>query len=90
MPRNLNNRIELFFPIEYDVHKKRILGILELLLSDNQKSHEMKADGSYKQRKASGKVKICAQNELLRMARESASAAILPSWQTVPIIRPIE
>ena len=90
MPRNLNNRIELFFPIESDAHKKRILDILELLLADNQKSHEMKPDGTYRQRKPGGKPAICAHSELLRQARENAQAAgTLPDWKAVPVIKPI-
>ena len=89
MPRNLNNRVELFFPIESDEHKKRILDILELMLADNQKSHEMKADGSYRQRKPGGKPAVCAHSELLRQARENAQTAELPSWKAVPVIRPI-
>lgn len=86
MPRNLNNRVELFFPVETELHRKRILGILELLMSDNQKSHEMKANGSYRHRKPSGKQKINAQDELVRRAREDAANAAPPSWQILPVI----
>ncbi len=90
MPRNLNNRVELFFPVETDFHKKRILGVLELLLADNQKSHEMKATGAYRRRKASNKQKINAQDEMLRRARDNAANAIFPSWQVVPVFQPYE
>lgn len=89
MPRNLNNRIELFFPIESSVHKKRILGILELMLADNQKSHEMKPDGSYRQRKPGGKPAVCAHQELLQQARDNARTESPPAWKAVPAIRPL-
>ncbi len=81
MPRNLNNRVEVFFPIESEPHRKRILELLELLLSDNQKSHEMKSTGAYRRRRVSGKLKINAQNELLRQAKENAVNLAPAPWQ---------
>ena len=86
----MKNRVELFFPVETDFHKKRILGVLELLLADNQKSHEMKATGAYRRRKASNNQKINAQDEMLRRARDNAANAIFPSWQVVPVFQPYE
>ncbi len=47
MPRNLNRRVELLFPIENNSIKNRILSILEIMLRDNQKSREMKSNGQY-------------------------------------------
>lgn len=81
MPRNLNNRVEVLFPIESEPHRKRILALLELLLSDNQKSHEMKSTGEYRRRRVSGKLKINAQNELLRQAKENAVNLAPAPWQ---------
>ena len=89
MPRNLNNRIELFFPVESDAHQERILALLELMLTDNKKSHEMKSDGSYRQRKPGGKSALCVHEELLRQARENARADAPPSWKAIPAIKPI-
>ena len=90
MPRNLNNRVEILFPIESPEHRKRVFDLLELLLSDNQKSHEMKSTGVYRHRKFSGKLKISAQNELLRQAKENALTLSPPVWQTQPSIPLIE
>lgn len=90
MPRNLNSRVELFFPVETEVHRNRILGVLELLLADNQKAHEMRADGSYRRRKLSGKPKISAQDELLRQARDNAADATPATWQVVPLNKILE
>ena len=90
MPRNLNSRVELFFPVETEVHRKRILGILELLLADNQKAHEMRADGSYRRRKLNGKPKISAQDELVRQARDNAADATPAAWQVVPLNKILE
>ncbi len=84
MPRNLNNRVELFFPVETEFHRNRILGVLEMLMADNQKSHEMKSDGSYRRRKKSGKAKVNAQEEMVRTARDNAANASPPIWQVQP------
>ena len=89
MPRNLNNRIELFFPIESAAHKERIMAILELLLADNQKAHDMKSDGSYRQRKPGGKKMLCAHSELLRQARENAQTSVSVAWKAAPVIKPL-
>lgn len=47
MPRNLDRRIELVFPIEDPDLKARAFGILETLLSDNTNARIMNADKSY-------------------------------------------
>ena len=39
MPRNLNDRVELFFPVESEEHIKRIKEILDLYLRDNVGAH---------------------------------------------------
>jgi polyphosphate kinase len=90
MPRNLNNRVELFFPVETESHKKRILDILELLLSDNQKAHEMKATGAYRRRKSGSKPKINAQEEMVRRAHDNATSAMPASWQVVSPVQAYE
>jgi polyphosphate kinase len=85
MPRNLNNRVELFFPVENESQRDRIFGILELLLADNQKAHEMRSDGYYRRRKLNGKLKINAQEELVKRAHDNAADAVPASWQLVPL-----
>ena len=90
MPRNLNSRVELFFPVETEVHRKRILGILELFMADNQKAYEMRSDGSYRRRKFNGKSKISAQDELVRQARDNAADATPATWQVVPLNKTLE
>lgn len=47
MPRNLNDRVELLVPIEEPAHKKRVINILKLYLSDNTKAHMMRSNGTY-------------------------------------------
>lgn len=48
MPRNLNERVELMIPVEFQPHKERIKGILNLYFNDNVKAYEMNSDGTYR------------------------------------------
>ncbi len=54
MPRNLNRRVELLFPVTSTEHKRRISYVLECCMSDNTHSWELKPDGTWK-RKSTGK-----------------------------------
>ena len=47
MPRNLERRVELLFPIEDRKLMKRARGILETFFRDNVKAHKQNPDGSY-------------------------------------------
>ena len=69
MERNLNDRVELMFPVERAEHIERIKEILDIYLKDNVKAYIMLSNGSY--RRYSGRVpRICAQEELYKMAYE--------------------
>lgn len=48
MPRNLDKRVELMFPIEDPAIQDRIIASLKDELSDNMKAWEMKKSGKYK------------------------------------------
>lgn len=48
MPRNLEGRIELLFPVEQEDLKARVKAMLELYMLDNCQSYELQADGQYK------------------------------------------
>ncbi|SEO65432.1 polyphosphate kinase [Amphibacillus marinus] len=47
MTRNMSKRIELFFPIPDQAHKKRIKTILQFFLADNRKARQLNSDGFY-------------------------------------------
>ena len=47
MPRNLDRRIELLFPIEHAETCGILKKILEFQLNDKEKGHELRSDGSY-------------------------------------------
>ncbi|MBQ2956273.1 MAG: RNA degradosome polyphosphate kinase [Clostridia bacterium] len=48
MPRNLDRRVELMFPVENDALKKRLKATLRIQWADNTKAREMQPDGSYR------------------------------------------
>jgi polyphosphate kinase len=48
MPRNLDKRVELMFPIEDPALQNRIIASLSDELNDNMKAWEMKKNGKYR------------------------------------------
>ena len=88
MPRNLNGRVEILFPVEADEHRQRIIDLFLLLWSDNQKSHEMKSNGNYR-RLQTGKNRINAQNQLLLTAREHAESMNQKYGETKSKFQPV-
>ena len=67
MPRNLDKRVEILFPVEDENLKKEVISILNLQLSDNKKAHMLMSDGSYKKVKTQGEG-ISSQAEFCRLA----------------------
>lgn len=51
MPRNLERRVEILFPIEDEGLRKKLDFILETQLRDNVKAFDLQEDGSYLRRK---------------------------------------
>lgn len=47
MPRNLERRVEILFPVEQENLKEKLMNILTNELLDNRKSHELMSDGLY-------------------------------------------
>lgn len=71
MPRNLNDRVELFFPIETEEHIQRIKGLLDLYLRDNVGAHMMQSNGTY--RRVRNKLEpMSVQSTLYEMAQLAA------------------
>ena len=77
MPRNLNDRVELFFPVETEEHIHRIKALLDLYLRDNVGAHMMQSNGSY--RRVRNKLEpVSAQSTLYEMAQLAVPADKLP------------
>lgn len=77
MPRNLNDRVELFFPVETEEHIHRIKALLDLYLRDNVGAHMMQSNGTY--RRIRNKLEpVSAQSTLYEMAQLAVTADKLP------------
>ena len=80
MPRNLNDRVELFFPVETEEHIHRIKALLDLYLRDNVGAHMMQSNGTY--RRVRNKLEpVSAQSTLYEMAQLAVTADKLPMEQ---------
>lgn len=77
MPRNFNDRVELFFPVETEEHIHRIKALLDLYLRDNVGAHMMQSNGTY--RRVRNKLEpVSAQSTLYEMAQLAVTADKLP------------
>ena len=80
MPRNLNDRVELFFPVETEEHIRRIKALLDLYLRDNVGAHMMQSNGTY--RRVHNKLEpVSAQATLYEMAQLAVTSDKLPMEQ---------
>ena len=70
MPRNLDRRVELLFPIDDAANKKRLIETLDAYFRDNTKSWKLMPNGSYERIEAAGKRKVRAQDVLCQRAIE--------------------
>ena len=75
MPRNLERRIELMFPVLADNLRERLRDQLDLFFADNLHSHELTNDGSWQRIKPEDRAAShSCQDEFMRQACSSAQA----------------
>jgi len=72
MPRNLERRVEILYPIENALLREKLMHILDVLFSDNMRASIMQDDGSYEKPDRRGKVSVCAHD----VFKEEAQAAV--------------
>ena len=68
MPRNLNRRVELLFPIEDPDCRARVKEVLDVELADTVRASFLSADGTYHKLDLRGKEKIDSQQRLIELA----------------------
>ena len=73
MPRNLDKRVEIVFPVESEAVKEKVMHILEVQLADNVKAHILQPDGSYEKPDRRGKTQVNSQNQFCQEAARSAA-----------------
>ncbi|MCR4807314.1 MAG: RNA degradosome polyphosphate kinase [Lachnospiraceae bacterium] len=68
MPRNLERRVEILFPIEEEDLKERVYHILDVMLRDTLKARVMDEEGDYVRIDKRGKELISCQAEFVKEA----------------------
>lgn len=68
MPRNMDRRVEIIFPVEDAKAKSKVMHILEVLMKDNMKAYFLKGDGEYVRYDKRGKKPFGAQIQFCKEA----------------------
>ena len=68
MPRNLERRVEILFPVEEESLKQELMHILEVQLRDTLKAHILQPNGAYEKIDRRGKEAFCAQDAFCQEA----------------------
>ncbi len=90
MPRNLDKRVELLFPVESPECRAKVLAALDAMFRDNVKARRLQPDGTYKRRKpAKGEEPFRVQVHLYREAQRALERARAQAGVTLePITSP--
>lgn len=72
MPRNLDKRVEIVFPVEDPRLKEEIKHILHIQLADNVKAHTLQPDGTYEKIDKRGKQLVNSQEYFCEEAHKIA------------------
>lgn len=75
MPRNLERRVEILFPVDRPELKEELLHILQSQLRDNVKASVLQEDGTYEKVDKRGKSLFQSQEAFCREAIQKAKAA---------------
>jgi polyphosphate kinase len=76
MPRNLDRRVELLFPVEAPDCRLRVLAALDAMFQDNVKARRLMPDGTYKRRRpGKGEEPFRVQAHLYREAERALERA---------------
>lgn len=75
MPRNLERRVEILFPVDRPELKEKLLHILQCQLRDNVKASVLQSDGTYEKEDRRGKHTFQSQEVFCKEAIAEAKAA---------------
>ena len=88
MPRNLERRVEILFPVDRPELKEELLHILNSQLKDNVKASILQPDGSYEKQDKRGKQLFNSQDafclEAIQKAKEAAGEPAIESRTFIP------
>ena len=83
MPRNLDRRVEILFPIEDREIVRKVIHILDVEMADTVKAHILKPDGTYERVDRRGKDLIDSQRVFCEEAVKEAQLAARPRGERV-------
>ncbi len=69
MPRNLDRRVEILFPIEQEPLKREVMHVLKIQLQDTLKAQIKQSDGSYEKVDRRGKQALSSQEYFIEYAK---------------------
>lgn len=69
MPRNLDRRVEILFPVENENLKKEVMHVLDIQLHDTMKAQIKQPDGTYEKVDRRGKAALCSQEYFMKYAK---------------------
>ena len=76
MPRNLDKRVEIMFPVEEESLREQVMHVLKVQLEDNVKAHILKPDGTYEKPDKRGKVLVSSQEQFCEEAINNVEAEL--------------
>lgn len=71
MPRNLDKRVEILFPVEDDALKAEVIHILDIQLADNEKARILQKNGTYRRAAKGGHAKLNSQKYFCEEAKRA-------------------
>ncbi|MDE7223121.1 MAG: RNA degradosome polyphosphate kinase, partial [Acetatifactor sp.] len=88
MPRNLERRVEILFPVEEPALREQLRDILNAQLKDNVKAHVLQPDGTYVKVNRRGRERFISQeyfcSQAQRAAKEAAGEPLSETRRFVP------
>ena len=69
MPRNMDRRVEILFPIEQEPLKREVMHVLKIQLQDTLKAQIKQSDGSYEKVDRRGKQALSSQEYFIEYAK---------------------
>jgi polyphosphate kinase len=86
MPRNLDRRVELMFPLVQDAVRERVIQALEATFADNKKARMLQEDGTYRWVSAGNSEPVRAQEWLYQqLLSERDRIRSVPPVRFVPL-----
>lgn len=75
MPRNLDRRVEILFPLLQEDVRRKAMHILQVQMEDTVKAHILRPDDTYEKIDKRGKKLVCAQETFCEEAASEAGGA---------------